>query len=396
MQFTKLGFAVLTAMALPVASHAGVTITPLVGHYSTDESQDKQPGTYTLSTKSKGYIVESDTSVGGAVGVDLTDATQLQVEYGEVGTDAKNRDGSVTHDAKIRNVSANLLVGAEQFMGENPYTKFKPYALVGVGESTTKIKDGESGDQLMRHKDTIGNVGVGARYTVTDNVALRGEARGVYNFENKWWDSMGLAGVEVSFGGDASLPRVSAPSFEPISMFEDVEFLPIFPAQLEGDDDGDGVYNSRDMCPNTPRHLAVDERGCPEQIKVAEHLQLELRVFFDYDKSDIKPQFRPEVAKVAQAMREFPGSTAVIEGHASKESAKSKSSYNQRLSEARAQAVRAMLINEFGVPAERLRAIGYGYDRPIASNDTEEGRAMNRRVIANIQGDRVQTVERTK
>ena len=120
------------------------------------------------------------------------------------------------------------------------------------------------------------------------------------------------------------------------------------------------------------------------------------RVFFDRDKSAIKPQFREEVAKVAQSMQEFPNATAVIEGHASKDSNRSSAKYNQRLSEARANAVKSMLSNEFGIAPNRLSAVGYGFDRPIAPNTTDEGRALNRRVIAVITGNKSTTVEQTK
>jgi len=102
----------------------------------------------------------------------------------------------------------------------------------------------------------------------------------------------------------------------------------------------------------------------------------------------------PEIAKVAEKMREYPNSTARVEGHASKTGPSAR--YNQRLSEARAVAVKSMLTNEFGIAPNRLSTVGYGYDQPIADNNTEEGRAMNRRVYAIITGDKTMTVEQTK
>ena len=121
---------------------------------------------------------------------------------------------------------------------------------------------------------------------------------------------------------------------------------------------------------------------------------MELRVFFDNDKTNIKDQYKPEIAKVAEKMREYPNATASVEGHASKTGPSA--AYNQRLSEARAVAVKNMLTNEFGVAPNRLSTVGYGYSRPIADNDTEEGRAMNRRVYAVITGNKTTTVDITK
>lgn len=141
-------------------------------------------------------------------------------------------------------------------------------------------------------------------------------------------------------------------------------------------------------------NVVVDERGCPVPVDITDELKMELRVFFDNDKSAIKNQYKPEIAKVAEKMREYPNSTARVEGHASKTGPSAR--YNQRLSEARAVAVKSMLTNEFGIAPNRLSTVGYGYDQPIAPNDTEEGRAMNRRVYAIITGDKTMTVEQTK
>ena len=121
---------------------------------------------------------------------------------------------------------------------------------------------------------------------------------------------------------------------------------------------------------------------------------MELRVFFDNDKTVIKDQYKPEIQKVAEKMSEYPNSTASIEGHASKTGPSAR--YNQRLSEARANAVKSMLVNQFGVAPQRISTVGYGYDRPIADNNTAEGRAMNRRVYAIITGNKSSTTVQTK
>lgn len=396
MKLSKIYTAVLLTASLPLAAQADVSITPLVGYSYTDDSEQKQRTLYTESTVSQGVALQNDVYLGGALGIDITPKAQLQVEYGTIDTTAENEVLNTKYDAKQDHITGNVLLSKGSF-GKN-----HPYLLLGAGEMTTEIKDND-GNEFAKHKDTIGNIGLGTRYEINDNVALRGEVRGVYNFENKWWDGLALAGAELSFGRTMRVKEtpkeVQLVEPEMLTINDEVEFVPILPVQTatsDGDDDNDGVPNSRDACPNTPQHLLVDERGCPLQARVAEHLQLELRVFFDKDKSEIKPQFRQEVAKVASAMQEFPNASAVIEGHASKDSARSNSRYNQRLSEARAAAVRSMLVNEFGVAPNRLSAVGYGFDKPITTNDTEEGRSMNRRVIAVIQGDRIQTVDREK
>jgi OOP family OmpA-OmpF porin len=95
-------------------------------------------------------------------------------------------------------------------------------------------------------------------------------------------------------------------------------------------------------------------------------------------------------------MNEYPNSTASIEGHASRINARSSAAYNQRLSEARANAVKSMLVNQFGIAPTRISTVGYGFTRPIADNNTAEGRAMNQRVFAIITGNKASTTVQTK
>ena len=284
-------------------------------------------------------------------------------------------------------ISGNFLVGFEEFSG---YTEnaFKPYMLVGAGQSKIEIENA-AGDKVSGTKDTIGNLGLGAMYRINDALSLRGEARAIHNFDNNWWEGMALAGLEVVLGGHLKPTVAVPPVVEP-----DVYVPPVVVVEEDVDSDGDGVVDSLDACPGTPMNVVVDERGCPIPVDITDELKMELRVFFDNDKSNIKAQYQPEIAKVAEKMREYPNSTARIEGHASKTGPSAR--YNQRLSEARAVAVKSMLTNEFGIAPNRLSTVGYGYDRPIADNDTEEGRAMNRRVYAIITGDKTMTVEQTK
>ena len=136
------------------------------------------------------------------------------------------------------------------------------------------------------------------------------------------------------------------------------------------DSDGDGVTDDRDKCPNTPRGELVDADGCT--------LKLTLHINFDFDKADIKPEFKGDLEKAAEFIKknaEVP--YILIAGHTD---STGRPEYNQKLSEKRAQNVRQYLIDNYGINPDRLGAKGYGETRPIASNATEEGRYQNRRV----------------
>jgi len=130
------------------------------------------------------------------------------------------------------------------------------------------------------------------------------------------------------------------------------------------DSDGDGVPDSRDKCPNTPKAAKVNADGCWELSGV----------YFDSDQAVIKDT---RVLDEALAiLKTNPGLTAQVQGHADSTAA---ADYNQKLSEARARAVRDYFIKQ-GIAPERILATGFGETQPAASNDTLEGRALNRRV----------------
>ena len=429
MKLNKIALALVAVAAAPLAANAGVTISPLLlGYHFTEEfgdTSDKQRDILKTgkdlyidangnsidgrggNVPNGGVAKESGLYTGAAIGIELTPSTQFQVEYGVSNTNGeaseRSADAGVNRfDVEQTMLSGNFLIGTEEFTGYTD-SALKPYILVGAGQSKIKVENQETyntaqgssvglvnaGTEVSESKDTIGNLGLGAMYRINDALSLRGEARAIHNFDNNWWEGMALAGLEVVLGGHLA-PTVAVPPMEE----PNVVTPPIVVVESDLDSDGDGVPDSIDACPGTPMNVVVDERGCPVPVDITDELKMELRVFFDNDKSAIKNQYKPEIAKVAEKMREYPNSTARVEGHASKTGPSAR--YNQRLSEARAVAVKSMLTNEFGIAPNRLSTVGYGYDQPIADNNTEEGRAMNRRVYAIITGDKTMTVEQTK
>ncbi len=105
-------------------------------------------------------------------------------------------------------------------------------------------------------------------------------------------------------------------------------------------------------------------------------LQAPESITFDTDSADIKPQFQGPLANIAESVRQYPNTVVRVEGHTDSTGS---ASYNQNLSLNRAESVTSYLARE-GVDPARMQAVGYGFSRPIATNDTPEGRAQNRRV----------------
>lgn len=122
----------------------------------------------------------------------------------------------------------------------------------------------------------------------------------------------------------------------------------------------------------------------PEPVK--EKVTITLSVQFDTAKAVVKEKYYDDIKRVADFMKEYPETSASIEGYTDDIGAKE---YNQKLSEARANSVRQYLIDKFGIDGSRLTARGYGEDNPIASNATVEGRRQNRRVEAVIETIRI-------
>jgi len=147
------------------------------------------------------------------------------------------------------------------------------------------------------------------------------------------------------------------------------------------DTDGDGVLDKDDQCPQVTGTVA--NNGCPE---VPKDVQKQLNdyarpLLFDTGKATLKPETAPVFVNIIKILSEYPTANFTVEGHTdSVGSAK----FNQSLSEKRADSVRDFLIKE-GIVAGRLTAIGYGEDKPIATNNTKAGRKQNRRVEINLK-----------
>lgn len=168
------------------------------------------------------------------------------------------------------------------------------------------------------------------------------------------------------------------------------------PAPKEADSDGDGVVDSKDKCPGTPAGRKVNADGCELDsdgdgivdgadkcptvyAKTADGcpppLVLE-GVEFDYDKATLRPEAAAILDKTADSLQHWSSANIEVAGHTDN---RGSDDYNMKLSEQRAEAVRNYLISK-GIAAERLIAKGYGETKPVADNDTDEGRFKNRRV----------------
>jgi outer membrane protein OmpA-like peptidoglycan-associated protein len=159
------------------------------------------------------------------------------------------------------------------------------------------------------------------------------------------------------------------------------------------DRDGDGVPDSDDSCPDQPGPVA--NYGCPigtRQLVIVTASKVEIleQVRFDTGKATIKPQSHKLLDQVAAVLLSHPDLLLVqVEGHTDDRGSALR---NIVLSQSRAESVAAYL-EKVGVPAERLRAVGFGQGRAIATNTSAGGRAANRRVAFTVLQTRSRVIE---
>jgi outer membrane protein OmpA-like peptidoglycan-associated protein/opacity protein-like surface antigen len=140
------------------------------------------------------------------------------------------------------------------------------------------------------------------------------------------------------------------------------------------DSDGDSVPDGIDKCPDTAPNIAVDEFGCPK----AKPLTGTLTLHIEYETASFEPDSaaRADLDDLATTLEAYPDLKIDINGYTD---ALGSESGNQKLSQKRADAVKAYLISK-GISQTRLFAQGYGEQNPVADNSTPDGRQKNRRI----------------
>jgi len=259
----------------------------------------------------------------------------------------------------------------------NPNGTFRPY--IGVGANYTILSGEETrgllGGTSLKLDDSFGAAGqvgvdigqgnwffnANVRYLqVESDAELDGADIGTVDV-NPW-----VYGVHVGykFGKPAPVP-VAAPEPAPAA----APPPPPPPPPAPADADGDGVTDDLDKCPGTPAGTKVDKVGCP--------LEQTLKLLFDFDSAELRPESITELERVVKFMGDVPFAKTMVEGHTDSVGA---DAYNMSLSDRRAKAVFDYLSSR-GVDPARMSSVGKGETAPIADNATAEGRQENRRVM---------------
>lgn len=302
----------------------------------------------------------------------------------------------------------------------------KPYVAIGVGALNFKTDTYDAGGSETKHGSQTKlfvPVDAGFKFAVAKGINL--DLGYQLNWTNQDFDgvrggqykndlfSYAHAGLEIALGnsskpylGNSNPVATLAKSYDELLADRDAlkqayHDLQSNNSKLEGelnslteqlkDDDGDGVANMYDKCPNTPQGVKVDGSGCPlpemknetkviEKIVVTEEdrqvvAEAISNLEFDLGKATIRTSSHASLNRVASLLIEKNFSLKLA-GHTDNTGSRE---LNLRLSKERAEAVKAYLVSK-GANASRIEATGYGPDQPIATNNTAAGRQQNRRV----------------
>lgn len=281
--------------------------------------------------------------------------------------------------------------------------RFSPYFGLGVGSIQNDLKGGGSST------DPMADAGVGFfKYfdVGSGNLGMRADLR------YRWSDPQDIPGVGafeepvVNVGLVMALgpkPAAAVVSYGPDSdgdgVADDADLCPNTPKGVRVDakgcpvdSDGDGIADDFDRCPGTAKGVAVDEKGCPvdQQGKFVTGTGPNRRfedIHFEFDRSNLSDYSQAVLDNAAKLInglsQQYPSLKVDVSGHTDWVGT---DAYNQALSERRANSVKQYLLRK-GVEANRLSTYAYGESKPVATNETDEGRALNRRAEVRTRGE---------
>ena len=325
---------------LPVSGQAEIKagsfeVSPFVGYSLFEDDQN----------------LDNGLGFGGRLGYNFTKHFGIEAvgEYINTGVDDKSITGA--KEGQYRSPTNNVdltfyhLDAVYHFM---PDGRFNPFVVAGLGGAhySPDISDADMG---------VINVGVGAKYWLKDNIALRVDLRDTMatEFFQETYHNLGATvGVVFAFGGNEK-PVAVQPAPKPVAVAPAPAPAPA-PAAA-------------------PAPVVVTPAPAP--VVVAKEI-VSFDLLFDFDESAIKDEMVPVLEQAKMILEEDSAVNFTVAGHTDSTGPEV---YNQGLSERRAASIKNWLVSN-GVSAARLEAVGYGETQSKYDNATREGRKLNRRV----------------
>jgi OOP family OmpA-OmpF porin len=294
--------------------------------------------------------IEHANGIGAEFGHRFTEYSELRLSYTHLNL---TRVGWAPSTPSGHNIAANYL-----------YFPTKQNFYVMGGASIIDVID----------SDLSANVGAGYRHYLSERSAVYVEGNGHYQFDNAYTDLSAQIGFVYFFGDTAKKVVRSKPKTSPA---KPAAMAPMTAQIL--DSDKDGISDNKDRCKNTPVTDKVDNNGCT--IFTEENDELRLQVNFDNSQAVVKPEYFEDIKVAADFLNKYPHTSLAIKGHTSSQGP---ATFNKKLSQQRADAIVAVLTDEFGIDASRLSAQGFGEDALLNMANNAAAHAENRRIEAKV------------
>ena len=371
---------------------------------ASDSSISLKYGLNSIENESSLKFKNNTLSLDGVYGIDYPIQPRVDLLY----TKIKDKE-------KWGGVSSLLqLALSGQYETSTDY-KLSPYLFGGLGyesvSSSTKCFDSNPFLQL----------GGGLKYALTPSINLLGEIKALQMLGGDSQDNEFIVSLGANMPLQKSITQAPTPinTIKTASVVNTPKVVEVVDSDKDGvpddkddcpntkagvevskngcevqilmDSDNDGLTDDVDKCPNTPYNLrkSVDASGCAKEIKqtvtqdfATEGNKINLHIKFDSNKDKIKAEYAKKINEFANYIKSLGKDTIVtINGYTDSSGNEAK---NKKLSSQRAFAVRNALIKA-GLKPSQVRAYGNGSLSPIATNDTPDGRAKNRRIEAVIE-----------
>jgi len=343
-----------------------IVLTIIMPHISFSEPV---PGTISISPLISGYVFEGNEPFEGdhmlGLGLSYHFNKNLSVELmGHYGDFTLNYYDQVSETCKQDAMDSYLfhLDGAYQF---NAFNLIYPYISAGAGFMDL--------DHTIDDETTFPfiNYGAGFHYFITNQIALRFDVRQLITWNDTqsshYNNLIYSSGITFNFGKQQAV-KVQKIIPEP------ERYAPIIPEKE--------IVQQPEVKEPEKEETKVVDIDQLEIVTIEKEISVDLNITFDVNSSNIKPEHHMHIKKIADFMKKYTQTEAMIEGYTCDIGPPG---YNLKLSQKRAENVRLYLIKQFNINPSRIKPKGFGEDNPIADNTTEEGRIKNRRVITVIK-----------
>ncbi len=364
-----------------------ITLSPFIGGYTFDGVQR----------------LETRPVYGLRLGYDITKSLGVETTFDYVSTKiSSNNPGQISpNNGSNLNVFNYRLEGIYNFM---PTSKFVPFVAVGGGGST--ITNRRSNEKS--NNDATANAGVGFKYFLGEDLALRADTRAIMSFHHNidfkgggdtWMNYEYTLGLQFLFGGKKPLvAKVVEPPPAPVVVPKAIQPPPAPPAPVAVDGKvgawsdwsacsapcGGGTQNRTRPVVTQPANGGAplpalnESRGCNTQACMEEE-KINMLIEFDFDKAVVKKEFYPNADAVGAFMKKNNKMVITLDGWTDRIGA---DKYNKELSQKRADAVKSYLVSKHKIDPTRITAVGHGKSLKY-DNKTAAGRYKNRRVEMN-------------